>query len=253
MRVNSIALENFRGIEKLSLTFPEAPTTVIVGVNGAGKSSILDCIAIMLSRLIGRIRASTGTGRLFSEGDIRNGASETRNSIEVTMGSTPIAWSVTRTRHGKKQQSITNLKDLKQVVAQFAPEGGVEESTNIPLAVYYHVNRAVLDIPLRIRGRHEFDQALTGGRNDFRLFFEWFRKREDIENEELRDLTAHGKQMFREPSAKYGTDRQLRAVRTATERLMPGFTNLRVRRQPNLRMTVEKGGEELVVNQLSDG
>lgn len=259
MRVNSIALENFRGIEKLSLTFPEAPTTVIVGVNGAGKSSILDCIAIMLSRLIGRIRASTGTGRFFSEGDIRNGASETRNSIEVMMGSTPIAWSMTRTRHGKKPQSITNLEDLKQAVAQFAPEGGLEESTDIPLAVYYHVNRAVLDIPLRIRGRHEFDQltaydqALTGGRNDFRLFFEWFRKREDIENEELRDLTAHGKQMLREPSVKYGTDRQLRTVRTATERLMPGFTNLRVHRQPTLRMTVEKGGEELVVNQLSDG
>jgi predicted ATP-binding protein involved in virulence len=35
--------------------------------------------------------------------------------------------------------------------------------------------------------------------------------------------------------------------------MMPGFTNLRVRRQPTLRMTVEKNGEELIVNQLSDG
>lgn len=259
MRINSATLKNFRGIEELSLGFPATNTSVIVGINGAGKSSILDCIAIMLSRLIGRIRTSTGTGRFFGEGDIRNEAAETQNSIEVTLGSTPIAWSVTKTRQGKKQQSITNLENLKEVVAQFAPEGGVEASTNIPLVVYYHVNRAVLDIPLRIRSRHEFDQlaaydqALAGARNDFRLFFEWFRNREDIENEELRDLTADGKQMVREPSAKYGTDRQLRAVRTATEQLMPGFTDLRVRRKPHLRMTVEKDGEELVVNQLSDG
>ncbi|MDO9579016.1 MAG: AAA family ATPase, partial [Bacteroidales bacterium] len=259
MRINSIELRNFRGIEKLSLKFPDTKTSVIVGINGAGKSSLLDCMAIMLSRLIGRIRASTETGRFFSEYDIRNGTAETRNSIEITLGSQILEWSVSKTGHGKKAQSITNLENLKQVVAQFLPKGGVEESTNIPLAVYYHVNRAVLDIPLRIRGRHEFnqltayDQALTGARNDFRLFFEWFRKREDIENEELRDLTTLGKQVLREPSAKYGADRQLRAVRTATEKLMPGFTNLRVCRYPTLKMTVEKAGAELVVNQLSNG
>ena len=47
----------------------------------------------------------------------------------------------------------------------------------IPLAVYYPVNRAVLDIPLRIRTRHQFDrlaaydEALSGKWNSFRVFF----------------------------------------------------------------------------------
>lgn len=259
MRVNSMTMQNFRGIGELSLILPKDQTAVIVGINGAGKSSILDCMAIMLSRLIGRIQLSKGTGRFFSENDIHNSAIETHNKIHVTVGSAPIFWNILKTRHGKKHQSITNLKDIKQFVLQFTSDGGVEKDTNVPLAVYYPVNRAVLDIPLRIRGRHELDQltaynqALTGARNDFRTFFEWFRYREDIENEEYRDLTDHGKQVLREPLMQYGMDRQLSAVRAAIEKLMPGFANLRVRRKPNLKMTVEKNGEELIVNQLSDG
>lgn len=60
-----------------------------------------------------------------------------------------------------------------------------DPSTAVPLAVFYRTNRAVLDIPLRIRKRHKFDQfsafdeALEGGWSSFRLFFEWFRERDD--------------------------------------------------------------------------
>jgi predicted ATP-binding protein involved in virulence len=64
---------------------------------------------------------------------------------------------------------------------------------NLPVFVYYPVNRAVLDIPLRIREKHRFDllsaydESLTSGAN-FRTFFEWFREREDLENENLRHM-----------------------------------------------------------------
>ena len=120
-----------------------------------------------------------------------------------------------------------------------------DESSTLPLAVYYPVNRAVLDIPLRIRKKHQFDrlsafdQALSGSPSSFRLFFEWFREREDLENEFRRDTSTY-------------RDSQLQAVRTAIEPFLPGFSKLRVRRSP-LRMVLDKGGEELIVSQLSDG
>jgi predicted ATP-binding protein involved in virulence len=256
MRIKKMTMENFRGIEEMTLNFPEARTSVLVGINGAGKSSILDCMAILLSRLIGRIRTSTGTGRFFAEQDIRNGALETHNSIEVSLRDQPLRWRVTRRRHGSREQSITHLDELKDVAGWF---GDLKPDANVPVAVYYHVNRAVLDIPLRIRRRHEFDQlaaydqALTGARNDFRIFFEWFRRREDIENEEIRDVAAKGGDVAREAQGRYGRDRQLNAVRTAIEQMLPGFINPRVRRHPLLRMTIEKHGKELIVNQLSDG
>ena len=65
MRLRSLDISGFRGIPDLHLEFPEQ-INVLVGVNGVGKSAVLDCTAIMLSRLIGRIRSTAGTGRFFA-------------------------------------------------------------------------------------------------------------------------------------------------------------------------------------------
>ena len=244
MKIESIDIDGFRGIPALSLQFPEN-INVLVGVNGAGKSAVLDCAAIMLSRLIGRIHSTTGTGRFFSESDISNHVRETRNDIAIHFRGQTISWRVTKRRSGYRQQRISGLEQLRQHVKMFRKELEQDEFSDLPLAVYYPVNRAVLDIPLRIRKRHRFarlsayDQALSGSPSSFRLFFEWFREREDLENEYRRDNSRY-------------RDSQLQAVRTAIERFLPGFRNLLVRRSP-LRMVVDKDGEELVVNQLSDG
>lgn len=244
MKIQSIDIAGFRGIPDLSLDFSEG-INVLAGINGAGKSAVLDCTAILLSRLIGRIRSSAGTGRFFSESDISNDVRETRNSIEVHFQGETVKWCVAKGRKGLGKQHITRLKELRKHVERLRSGMKEDEHSALPLAVYYPVNRAVLDIPLRIRTRHRFDrlaaydQALAGSGSSFRIFFEWFRQREDLENE----------RRLEQPRFR---DRQLQAVRTATKDLLPGFKNLKVRRSP-LRMVVEKNGEELIVNQLSDG
>lgn len=122
----------------------------------------------------------------------------------------------------------------------------------MPLLAYYPVNRAVLDIPLRIRSKHRFDvisaydESLTSGAS-FRTFFEWFREREDLENENRK----YQDQLIK-PDGFQFPDSQLEAVRRALKQFMPDFANLTVRRNP-LRMEVEKLGQKLTVNQLSDG
>ena len=244
MRIESIDIDGFRGIPELKLEFPEQ-INVLVGVNGAGKSAVLDCTAIMLSRLIGRIRSTSGTGRFFSESDINNHVRETRNMISLRFRGQTVSWRVTKSRRGYRRRFLSELEDLQLHAGMIRLELEEDEYSVLPLAVYYPVNRAVLDIPLRIRKRHQFDrlsaydQALSGSPSSFRSFFEWFREREDLENEYRRDKSRY-------------RDSQLQAVRTAIERFLPGFRNLHVRRSP-LRMVVDKDGEELVVNQLSDG
>ena len=244
MRIRSIDIEGFRGIPRLSLDFSER-INVLAGINGAGKSAVLDCAAVMLSHLIGRVRSSTGTGRFFSESDISNDVHETRSSISILFRGETVQWCVAKGRKDRRRQFITRLDQLRRHVEVLRSELEEDERSNLPLAVYYPVNRAVLDIPLRIRTRHRFDrlaaydQALSGSSGSFRVFFEWFRQREDLENEYRVERPR-----FRDP--------QLQAVRTAIESLLPGFRNLKVRRAP-LRMVVEKNREELIVNQLSDG
>lgn len=245
MTLQSLTLTNFRGIRDLSLDFSDR-VNVLAGVNGAGKTAILDCTAIMLSRLIGRVRSNHGTGRSFTEHDISRGASATQNEVVVTYHGDSFQWSIAKARKGRFGTAMTRLEELSgltDLIRSRLDDGG--QSDNVPVMVYYPVNRAVLDIPLRIRTRHQFDQlaaydqALSGDRSNFRTFFEWFRDREDLENEQrIED------RMYR--------DRQLAAVRRAIEQFLTGFTGLKVKRSP-LRMVVLKKGEELIVNQLSDG
>jgi predicted ATP-binding protein involved in virulence len=253
MRVKRLVLQDFRGIQDASLYFEPASTTLIYGDNGCGKTSILEALSIMVSRLIGRIRTERGTGRFFTEYDITNGTTYTSNEITILFDGEEISWRVVKHRKGGDKQKITHQQDLKELARRVQERLQRSPASGLPIAVYYAVNRAVLDVPIRIRKKHGFeplaayDLALSGKRNDFRSFFAWFRGQEDIENEEKsrrRDLD------YRDP--------QLEAVREAIYRLIPGFSDLRVERKP-LRMVVTKSfGEshdyqKLFINQLSDG
>ena len=62
MRIASIRIRNFRGLKKVDI--PLAQTTVLIGENNSGKSSVLDSISLALGRRWGQ----RGTG--FSEYDL---------------------------------------------------------------------------------------------------------------------------------------------------------------------------------------
>ncbi|WP_375514571.1 AAA family ATPase [uncultured Nostoc sp.] len=308
MKVKRLKMQSFRGIGDLMLEFDETSPTVLIGINGVGKSSILDCIAIFLSQFIAYIQNSSEPIRFFHNKDISNGCDETHNEITFLIKNLQeIVLNITKINSGDIQESPTTDREFFQLslllnekfrmqqisnseyqrlqpilnyistiidpeisepvsldndkpatlsslqytkglqAAVDALRHQLENSSeaNIPLVIYYPVNRAVIDMPLKISEVSSFkqvdayNQALTGGRIDFKIFFEWFRNREDLENERRRDNPDY-------------RDKQLEAVRQAISSLIPDFSNLRVQRSP-LRMTVRKQGEELTVNQLSDG
>ncbi|MEG3987168.1 AAA family ATPase [Microcoleus sp. S28C3] len=248
MKVKRLKMNSFRGISDLTLEFDTDEPTVFIGINGVGKSSILECLAILLSWLTKRIQTPNSSGRSLNEDDIKNGCKETHNEITISINDWPeVVWSLTKVRKGRSKDTSSNLGDLKGVVDRIHSQLDANSYAALPLAVYYPTNRAVLDIPLKIRTKHSFeqitayDEVLTGGKIDFRRFFEWFREREDYENQER----VNNSNQYR--------DRELEAVRDAIANLLDGFSNLRVRRLPLLRMTADKQGEELIVNQLSDG
>lgn len=251
MKIISLRLLNFRGIEDFHVCFTER-TTAFVGVNGVGKSTILDALAIALSQLTWRVNGNPLKSRPIAFDDIRNGADFARIELAIEFRGKEVSWAIVTNR--KKNQQLdperkSDLEALNQAVKELNVEWAhVEEDRHepydLPLAVYYDVNRAVLDIPMRVREqlRHNpyevYQDALDHGGADFKRFFIWFRNREDFENEQRRDVRT-----FR--------DRPLESVRKA----VTGFTEfreLRIRRTP-LRMTVVKQGMELSVAQLSDG
>ncbi len=280
MKIAKLNLKNFRDAQALPLEL-NPKLNVFVGLNGSGKSTVLDAIAIMLSWPANRIISPNASGRPITENDITNGKSSSSIQLSSEIDSKKIEWKLAKNRKGHAaSEDKSNLLDLKEYVSAIQNQiSENSEKVSIPLFVYYPVNRAVLDIPLRIRGQHNFDlltsydNALTSGAN-FRTFFEWFRVREDLENEKFRGYQILDPEVFDEqikkmkyyeneffkknpnvsikPIDSQFPDPQLEAVRNALSKILPDFSNLTVRRSP-LRMEVEKNGKRLTVNQLSGG
>lgn len=240
MKIKQLEINSFRGFDNLNLELNRNQPTVFIGINGAGKSTILDCLAILLSLLTAKIENPQSSLPSFNETDIKNGSRETYNEIAISFDdSQEFRWSLTKVLEGEEKGISDDFAELEVLIKKIP-------DASLPVRVYYPTNRAVFDIPLRIRQQHSFepktalDEALTGGQINFRRFFEWFRYREDLENEN-----------FKYKPAEY-PDRQLEAVRTAISQLLDGFSNLRIQRLP-LRMTVEKQGQEIIIDRLSDG
>jgi len=253
MNIKKLSLTHYRSAEALSLDLHEK-LNVFYGVNGSGKSTILDATVILLSWMISRIRHAGASGRPVMENDITNGKSTAIIELSYVVDKQTIDWKLVKSRKGhagtEERSTLTGLNEFaKHLQIQISD---YQEQINLPLFAYYPVNRAVLDIPLRIKEKHSFklltayDDTLSGGAN-FRTFFEWFREREDFENELRRDQQS----LFSENNSQF-PDPQLEVVRQAIYLFLPEFKNLTVRRNP-LRMEVEKSGKRLTVNQLSDG
>lgn len=251
MKIQNFELVNFRGIDHMVLSFP-GQTTALVGVNGVGKSSVLDALAISLSNLTSRITGQSTKARSMSIDDIRSGTDYAKLTVTADLNEpSPTDWTLALNRKAGKHSSerSSDLEALNSQAALLHGRLNTREAegkpVNLPLAVYYDVHRAVLNVPLRVREtqlnspRTAYGDALSHGGTDFKGFFIWFRTREDAENELIRDNPNY-------------RDRDLSAVRSAIEKFT-NFTDLRIRRKPALRMTVKKAGTELNVLQLSDG
>lgn len=250
MRIESLELENFRGLRQVELLFP-GQMTLLVGINGVGKSAALDAMAILLSAFVSRLQGNANKARKFSHEDIKKGLPGLRASLRVKVSGRDVGWTVAlNQKAGRDGAFKSELDELNELTKPWAERILYLDSeptviVNLPVAVHYGVHRAVVDTPLRIRDKHKYsvldvyDEALENTATDFHGFFKWFRQREDLENEQIRDHAQ-----YRDP--------QLVPVRRAIVQFLDGFSDLRVRRNP-MRLTVKKGPVEFNLQQLSDG
>jgi predicted ATP-binding protein involved in virulence len=189
MRITDLSLTHYRGAESLHLEL-DPHLNVFVGVNGSGKSTVLDAVAIMLSWAVNRIKSVGASGRPISEADITNGFSSASINLTCINDNQVLSWKLAKSRKGRSSSdNQSNLNQLNQFTKQIQKDiGVVDNGFNLTTLIHYPVNRAVLDIPLKIRNKAVFDilstynESFTSGVS-FRAFFEWFREREDLENE----------------------------------------------------------------------
>lgn len=287
MKVSHLEIIGFRGIKSLELNLGSANANIFIGNNGVGKSSLLESIAILFSSFIESVYPQInnryspsdknpsnkninyffndvhGTVNIVTQGllDSKNEANYLiqdlkANDINNDLVGSLITVTVSRFQNlykwGKKIDRMwgefnqfLGEDSLKKLTNKISSDLSLNINSSIPVFVYYTVNRNVKSISLEVFGSLSFQQAdayenaLSGFQVNFDSFFRWFRLLEDLENEQKRDQFDY-------------CNIQLEAVRNTIPTFLPGFTDLRVRRSP-LRMTVSKNGQELIINQLSDG
>ena len=159
MALERLQLTNFRGFESLDLCF-EPDLTVLVGVNGCGKTSVIDALRVGLGE------------RLFRQTDLRVGANEVRVSLQF---------------EGDRERSVRGeLSDTKFIATRLrrAPD----------LALIYTVNRQASDLtPGSTKPRvwtAADARSNADGPDKYEAFFQWFREMEDEENERFRHEDA---------------------------------------------------------------
>lgn len=243
MKISKISLKNFRGINNIDLDLNQE-STVFFGINGSGKSSILHAIIILYSQIISVLGQGKFKNKInFVDNDISYGNSFSEVKIDFSIEEQ--IFSYHRQFEKKTNKRTYSQRDLQAICEYLRENYILNDENGLPVFAHYGFNRAVLDIPLKIKQKHNFEKIMAFEKSyligtDFRTFFEWFRNQEDIENEQKVNDTIDY------------VDHQLNAVRKAINGFLPGFSNLRVQRNP-LRMVISKLNKKMEISQLSDG
>lgn len=270
MKLERIHLVNFRCFEELTVEFDNR-LTVIIGDNGAGKTAILDAVAIGLGRYLTKLPGVVG--RATKETDLRVGAGEKRAPVLILSwearerSGKPIVWSSGRKRnaavtakvlsrsitHAQVELLLRGRKELDDYTLSLVQAEAEQRPYFLPVVAYYGTNRAIREEVQRRRGfKKNFSRfdALSGALDPdsrFRSAFEWFNAMEDVERRE--------RESKRDFDYKHPV---LQTVRSAIVRLLPtGFSNPRTEIRP-LRFVIDHRTANgtthtLRISQLSDG
>ena len=214
MKVKKLELNNFRGFRKATIEFPDSNLAVFIGTNGKGKSSVLDLVAIFLADFLAKMGYNKPIyGSLFMPTDIN--ISENINSQSVYLESfneiTLVSGEIDGLPRGEEihidetvrmsRESFGMIRSnrvldyclrLKDILKS---EGA---SVNLPILAYY-VDTRYFDNSYSLNSKKgtrknaypqfdAYDDAFDRKIRNFNDFIFWYKKEEDIENEQIKRL-----------------------------------------------------------------
>jgi predicted ATP-binding protein involved in virulence len=241
MRIKELKLHNFRGIKDLHLIFnPKYNVVVLAGVNGVGKSSILNCINILIKYYNMEYRqdryprslGSPNDVSIMSDLDAHIGTSDSINQIKVNFGRRDVEWEISQSSKYISNSSRRYLNTPSRILGDNIRENTDNKTTH--KYFFYLANRQVIDLEKswKIKSKDIIN---------FEDFSKWFKETEDLENERRLSDDID----YRHPV--------ITAVRLATYSLLgSGYSNLTFKRAID-RMTIKKSGREINLELLSDG
>jgi predicted ATP-binding protein involved in virulence len=258
MYITSLSLSQVRGYEQANFSF-QPGMNLIIGVNGVGKSTVLDALRIMLIRALPRFVGVKMRSKQFDVNDITNG----RGALTVELGFEVAGYNLNHLIHYPRERYISsgqagNVRDQTYIQAarddlSYRDEQGQQQQIetskdfskhlkrgkNQPLAVYFSTSRSLYSETTGSQGERSgggptlaFADSLRTRGLRIREFTSWWLVQEEL-----------------------GQPERVAALRQAVLLLLDGFSNVRVVRDETggATLRLDKRGNTLAVNQLSDG
>lgn len=259
MNLKKLTLYNFRCFEKVEIEFHEK-MTVLVGANGAGKTTILEAVAVAVGTLLysfdgiksGKIERSDAYNKYYPMGSVIDVQAQfpVVVSAEGSIDGKSISWSrALNSENGKT--TIVNAKEISAISEEYHQrlmKG--DTSLIIPVVAYYGTGRMwdyhrekKNDTFKKNTRTNGYIDCLDGTAN-IKLMMNWFKK------------MAWSDGQSDKPSPEY------MAVRGAMEQcfaLMTGIEDVKVQFNPDtseidmMYTDAHSGKIKIPLNQLSDG
>ncbi|NOQ77738.1 MAG: AAA family ATPase [Methylococcaceae bacterium] len=203
LQFTSLKLIDFRVFEQLEIDFchqykHNSNLTVIIGNNGAGKTTILEALAKSLSWLINSIRSSkdSGKGDSISESDINNHSIAKYASIVSQLlitKDTQYKLELSKSRQGSHISRKSSLESIKQLAALYKLAHSRNDQFSFPIMAFYgaeranDINKKDIEFNAILDQKHwikldAYDKETLNGKADFKLFMHWFKYLNDASN-----------------------------------------------------------------------
>ena len=249
MIVTSLKLANLRAIEAAEFRF-QPGFNLIVGVNGVGKTSVLDALCVCLSAFVKQANKLRAQTRGFESYDIRDGA----NALTVECGAQISSREYRYLIHKPRETSAPQEKKVGMPREQVHDTPGQmsflgkspqpvtgSESGGRALAVLFSTSRAVPSrrAPSKIVAAGDtaaaFADAFTSRELRLAEFAAWMRAQDALRSE------------------RRSAERALLAFEHAASLFLPGYRNLRVAHNGRHELLIDRGKSTVAVRQMSDG
>jgi predicted ATP-binding protein involved in virulence len=249
MKVAYLKTTNLRAMHAAEFHF-QSGFNLIVGVNGVGKTSVLDALCACLSPIVkymNRLRVKVDS--LLVE-DIRVGADAMTLECGIQIRDGEYSYLIHIPRESstpqKKKSGMPReqvhetpgksefVGAAPQVTTQMGPSGR-------PLAILFSTRRAVPSErgPSKASSGGNvlaaFADAFSNRELQLGQFAAWMRVQEVLKNENV------------------AAGRMLKAFENAVSRFLPGYSNLRVTGEGRPTLQIDRGTTSIKVRQLSDG
>ena len=254
MRVTRLKLANVRAIEAAEFNF-RPDFNLVAGINGAGKTTVLDALAVCLSHFVRRVNRLRGNVVRFDTIDIRMGTDALDVECEIESGerNARYGYMLHKSREstvpredkaGLPREQTHDTPERAELIGGPPPVSTCDEPGGLPLAILFSTNRSVPSerAPAKSAATGGVNAAFSGalmGRRELRLveFEAWMRVQEALSSER--------------PAAQ----RVLAAFKTALRRFLPDYRNLRLGGESvtGSFLRIDRGAATLPLEQLSDG